>query len=339
MLGISIALLVLLMSVSIGADAQMGSPPPGDPMGPGSQPGMNDDPPQGPRWEQQTENKQVEKGLMFRYGKETPETSIEGEDTGSDIGLKVTEIRFGNQTNDLNIQIDDVEWEVQEQEIDEEVRVTYNSHAQWQNELGHEELFSDIQIQYHYIGGSEDRSLEYNITIDDPPGKGNLTITVSLDTIDMEGGCCWNGDSTSQNMERNVLTLRNKDGEELSQFKIGNSGYLNADEEVVEVEIQVEEKIVNSTAALDVNMELPMNTRSASISGSLNILEGLIEAFTGAAEEVKEFVIEHIYFFAGGAAVMVVIIMAGVTIVSKKNVETHGSELDLESNKYFRGPQ
>ena len=99
---IAIVLSMMLIFISIGANAQMGGPS-SNAMGPGSGPGMDGSDPQGPRWEQQTGNKQMEKGLMFRYGMEKPETSIESNDSGKDIGMKVLQLRFWNETTDLNI--------------------------------------------------------------------------------------------------------------------------------------------------------------------------------------------------------------------------------------------
>ena len=153
--------------------------------------------------------------------------------------------------------------------------------------------------------------------------------------MNMKGGCQWSGESTTHYPERAILTLWSGDGKEYSVFKVSDRGNVETNSEELEVMTEVEDEIVNSTASLEVNMALPSDTRSASIGGSLTIFDELMEEF----KEAAEFVIDHIYYFAGGAVVMTVIIILGVTIVSRKKVDTDGKELDLGSNKYYRGPQ
>ncbi|MGA1793872.1 MAG: hypothetical protein ACMUHM_07975 [Thermoplasmatota archaeon] len=145
------ALSMMLIFISVGVNAQMGGPP-DNTMGPGSGSGMNGDEQMGPRWEQQTGSKQVEKGLMFRYGKETPETSIESTDNGKDIGMKVLQLKFKNDTADLNIQVEDEKWELREYAFEghyeKGMGAQYNSTALWKNGGVDSGSFTEISIVF-----------------------------------------------------------------------------------------------------------------------------------------------------------------------------------------------
>jgi hypothetical protein len=331
---ITAVLSMMFIFISVGVNAQMGGPSDNS-MGPGSGPGMDGNDPHGPRWEQQTEDKQLEKGLMFRYGKETPETSIESTDTGKDIGMKFLQLKFKNDTADLDIQVEDEEWELSEENTGDDIRIRYRSVAQWMNGAESSESTSEINIHFTYKKGEGERTLEYNVTVKDIPGKGNLSISLGLDTRNMVSGCCWSDDTPMQHNYGKTYTLKNEEGKELSQLVIDDTGFVEIGDQETELDSTVEETIVNSTAVMDVKMDLPLETRTASFVGSLSILDGLVDEFVEAAE----FFIDHIYYFAGGAAVIAVIIIISVTLVSKKEVDTSGKELDLENNRYYRGPQ
>jgi len=173
----SVLSMMMMIFISVGVNAQMGGSP-DNTMGPGSGPGMSGNDQQGPRWEQQTENKQVEQGLMFRYGKESPETSIESTDNGKDIGMKVLQLKFKNDTADLDIQVEDEEWELSEEDAVDDIRIMYRTTARWNNEGVDSGISSKIDIHFSYKKGEGGRTLDYNVTVKDIPGKGNLSISL-----------------------------------------------------------------------------------------------------------------------------------------------------------------
>jgi hypothetical protein len=337
MLAATVMMSIILMVMTMGADAMMAGPPDDTHMGPG----MNSNDPPGPRWQQQTGNKQVEKGLMFRWGKETPEASIESESTGDDIGIRMEGLRFRNNTLDLNVDIEEEEWEVIERIFPELapdlISVNYRSNISWKNLNGSNEHTSETSIIYRY-GDTMDRSIEYRFSISDPPVNGNISYSIAVENIEAMKGCCWKKETSNQHQNHNSFTLTSESGERLSQFNV-HRGTVFIDEEYLDWDANVSEQLVNSTASIEVGMSLPVDAKYASFGGSLSILDGLVESFVEGAEEAAEFVIDHIYYFAGGAAVMIVIIIAGVALVSKKKVDTNGKELDLGSNKYYKGPQ
>ncbi|MBN1539830.1 MAG: hypothetical protein JW939_06770 [Candidatus Thermoplasmatota archaeon] len=331
---IATVLSMMLIVISIGVNAQMGGPT-DDVMGPRSGPGMDGSDPQGPRWEQATENRQLEKGLMFRYGKETPETSIESTDTGKDIGMKVLQLRFRNDTVDLYIQVEDEEWKFQETGILDYIGVDYNSTAKWKNEGVDSGISSEISMSFSYHKWGSKRTLDYHITVKEIPGKGNLSISLGLDTRNVGGGCCWSDDTPMEQKNGKIITLRNEDGREMSQLMIHSAGTALIGDEFRDINSTVEENIVNSTAVMDVNMDLSLEASDARFSGSLTIMDLLLDGVAEAAG----FVIDHIYYFIGGAVVITVLTIGAMSVVSSKKVETGGSELDLKKNRYYRGPQ
>jgi hypothetical protein len=249
--------------------------------------------------------------------------------------MKVAQIRFRNDTHDLNILVGEQEWEINEEDTENCIKVAYRAQSQWQNGQDTIGRTSEIEVKYQYSCIDDNRNLQYNVTIDNPPGNGSLSISMSIASMNMKSGCQWSGESTAHYFERAVLTLWSGDGKEYSVFKVTDKGYVETNSEELEVMTEVEDEIVNSTASLEVNMALPSDTRSASIGGSLTIFDELMEEF----KEATEFVIDHIYYFAAGAAVLVVIIIGGLTLVSRKKTDTDGKELELGSNKYYKGPQ
>jgi len=330
---------ILVFSLSMGADAMMMGPPSGSSGGSGMGPGMDDDQEMGPRWSQDTSMKRMEKGLLFRYGMDTPSSTIESEGTGSDIGVHLDGIGFKNNTRTMNIDIDDEDWTVEQKDVENGLEITYSSQCEWRENDQATGKMSQITVRFRYSASDSERMLGYNISIDTLPGKGNLTFFLMSDTNGLNKGCSWMGDNGQQVWERKKLILRSAEGDELSTLDLSVPAMVDTDSGPQDVETELEGDLVNSSASIDVGLSLPEGATSASIFGSLTLFEEFVEALSGGLVEAAGFVIDHIYYFIGGAAVMTVIIIGAMSVVSSKKVDTGGSDLDLNRNKYYRGPQ
>ena len=337
--GLIAGLMVFLLSFSLGANAMMSGPPSEQDSGPGMGPGPDDGQEPGPRWEQESSQKQVEKGLLFRYGMESPSTSIEGEDTGSDIGIRLAGIDFENETHSMFIGIEDEEWSLQQREFEDGMEVSYESRGEWRSDNEPTGESSRINIRFRYTGSEGARTLSYNISVEDPPENGDIRFSLMVDTNDVDRQCCWDGDGGEPNWEGKELTLKDDKGNELTRLKVRRTSRIETEAGNSEVETELQGDVANSSASLEIGVALPEGTRSASISGSLSILDDLAEALKAGMEEAAEFLIDHIYYFAGGAVIAVVVIAGAMMIASSRKIETQGSDLDLDKNRYYRGPQ
>ncbi|MEN8209951.1 MAG: PAS-domain containing protein, partial [Candidatus Fermentibacteria bacterium] len=183
---------------------------------------------------------------MFRYGKDSPVTTIESEQTGDDIGMELTRLRFMNGTLDLNILIEKEEWEVTEEEGEEGIKVKYMTRAQWKKGEEATELSSDIAVIYHY-NNNGNRTIDYDIEIRDTPSNGSISYSMSIDNREAADGCCWNKDPISQEHERKTLTLRSCDGDALSHFRVREKGLVETGNDETEVDTVMTDAIENSS--------------------------------------------------------------------------------------------
>jgi len=329
--------IAVLFSIPQLANAQMG----GAMSGPGSGPGTDDDEEPGPRWEQETGQQTAEKGLMFRYGRETPESSVEGEETGNDISMKLTSVRFMNGTEDLDIDPNSEEWTLTESTEDGSIQASYGTSARWKREGVLTGETSNLMIRYTYRSDENQRVLDYTLDIEEPPGEGILEIEMKVSSFQGGKACCWseNGEP-NQNGMRRELTLKSVDGREMSRFDVIEKGTVGTETgEDILVDTEVERTLENESAVVNIGMSLPGGSNSASLSGSLEILEVLYNALSQGFEVTAEFVIDHIYSFLIGAVLLGAVLTGGFLVASKKGKETQGKDLDLNSNRYYRGHQ
>ncbi|MGA1848876.1 MAG: hypothetical protein ACMUHB_06010, partial [Thermoplasmatota archaeon] len=243
----------VLLAIPRIADAQMGGPM----SGPGSGPGPDDDDDPGPRWEQETNQHMVEKGLMFRYGQESPESSIEGEETGEDISLKVTRIHFENGTGELEIDAGSEDWTVTGSSEEGAVQATYNTNARWRKDGALTGETSNIMIKYTYRTEGNQRKLDYSIKVDNPPGEGTLGVEMRTSSFQEGKVCCWQKVEGSQSggMKRE-LTLKSSDGKELSRLSVEEKGTIETPSGQMTAETDMEGIVENESAVVNIAMAL-----------------------------------------------------------------------------------
>jgi hypothetical protein len=318
------------------ADAQMGGPM----SGPGSGPGPVDDDDPGPRWEQETTQHMVEKGLMFRYGHESPESSIEGEETGEDISLKVTGVHFKNDTEELEIDAGSEEWTVTETSEESSIQATYTANARWRKDGEQTGETSNIMIKYAYRTEGTQRNLEYSIQLDNPPGEGTLSVEMKASTFQESKACCWQNDGGSNpGGKKRELTLESSEGKPLSRFRVDDKGTIETPSGQITAETEMEGILENESAVVNIAMSLPEVSNSAYFSGSIEIFEELYNVLSMGIEDTAKFIADHIYSFLIGAVVLGALLTGAFLVASRKGKETRGDDLDLNKNRYYRGPQ
>lgn len=335
---ILIILITGLMMFGLGTEIAYGSSPASSSMGPGSGAGPDDGQDPGPRWKQETANERVETGILFRYGMDTPSSTIESERTGGDIGLHIAGIGFSNQTTMMSIRVDEEEWTIEQGAIEGGLEISYKSQCEWYDDEGKTGELSMITVLFRYQGSDDERVLGYNITVEDPPENGSLTYSLTADTRDINGDCCWN-EETQPSMHRKRLTLRSDKGNDLTTLDLGQPGSVETVDGIVNAETEVVVDTFSSTASLNISQSIPLGSRSASISGSMVLLEELVKNLKEGIGDAVEFVVEHIYYFIGGAALTALVLIISISVVSVKKVETQGSDLDLNRNRYYRERQ
>jgi hypothetical protein len=332
-LALSLGILLALPQI---AYAQMGGPM----SSPGSGPGPVDGDDPGPRWEQETSQHKVEKGLMFRYGQESPESSIEGEETGEDISLKVKKVRFSNDTRELEIDAGSEEWTVTENSEEGSLQAIYNANSRWRKDGGLTGETSNVMIKYTYRAEGAQRKLDFSIQIESPPGEGKLDVEMRVSSFQEGKLCCWQREGVSDpSGMKKELTLKDGDGKELSRFRVEDIGTIETSSGQITVETEMEGALENESTLVNIAMSLPEASNSASLSGSLEIFEELYNSLSRGIEETAEFIADHIYSFLLGAVVLGALLTGVFLFASRKGKETRGHDLDLEKNRYYKGPQ
>jgi hypothetical protein len=277
---------------------------------------------------------------MFRYGQESPESSLEGEETGEDISLKVTRIHFRNDTKELDIDAGLEDWTVTENSEEGSVQATYSANARWRNDGEYTDETSTIMIRYTYRVEGAQRNLDYSLQLDDPPGEGTLGVEMSTSSFQQGKVCCWQkvADSDPEKMKRE-LTLKSSDGKELSRFRVEEKGTVETPSGQIAAETEMEGTLQNESAVVNIAMSLPGGSNSASLSGSLEIFEELYNAISRGIVDTAEFIADHIYSFLIGAVVLGALLSGAFLAASRKGKDTRGDDLDLKKNRYYKGPQ
>lgn len=303
---------------------------------PGTENGMGPMDP-GPMRDQETREMNMERGYRFRYGMDTPVTSIEANGSRRGISIDVQGLRFRNSSADMNIELQDRDWEINGSQNEEGMEVSYSADCQWKEEGRQTTHSSKVMVRFRYTLQGDRESIEYSIEIEEPPGQGELAVFFRSGSSSEEAECCWireNGGTPGHRYRFN-----SKEGEGISAMEINEKALLRMGNETKEEDISVTEETLNETISLFVETGVSEDTRSLSVSGTLSILEGFADLVKETAEDAAGFIRDHIYSFLIGAAVILIVSTAFMIFVSRKSVDTGGRDLELGKNRYYKGDQ
>ncbi|MEA3560129.1 MAG: hypothetical protein U9R75_12830 [Candidatus Thermoplasmatota archaeon] len=308
--------------------ANMGDPGPhGDtePIGPG------------PMRDQETRQKELDHGYRFKYGMETPATSIEDEKNGNGLSIDVLHLRFRNLTNEMSMILAVQDWDVSENEEGNTLAITYETWNNWMKDGEETGIISKITIKYTYHQGDSDESIDYSVDIEDVPGEGELLVVLRSASTDGDQGCCWAVEEVNMVKRMNMFTLTDRSGNRISTMEVPDRAKLISFTGTEEVETNISSEIINETAVVTVGSQIHTDTETFSISGSLSFLDGFKEFLSNTAEDTADFVMDHLYSFIMGAAVVLIITTVLLVISARKKVQTDGMDLDLGKNRYYKG--
>ncbi|MFW3145532.1 MAG: hypothetical protein ACMUIE_01820 [Thermoplasmatota archaeon] len=329
LLAVSMALLSILM---LPADAREG--PSEEMQGPGN---GNEPVGPGPVWNQSSRDNIIgpEKGYKFRYGLESPMTSVEGADTGKGINFQVARIRFHNGTHDLTMELSGEEWTVADEKIENGLRVSYACDGTWRSGGSSTSMMSKIRINYTYSGSGENERMEFNIRIQDPPAEGTIEAEIRTGSEGTENGvCCWKKDTSHQSGEK--YKLSDFDGGEISSLTISNNATVEYGGSATSSDTSVDGELLNETAVIVVGTQLEARSDSVSFTGILDLLEGFGSFVSDSADEAVDYLLDHIYSFTAGAALFAITIAVSAFYLAGRKKDTGGKDLELGQNRYYK---
>ncbi len=306
----------------IGTMILLSIPAMGRMMGPGSDTGN------GPMMDHESKRGPLEKGFAYRYGSGSPTASIENDEASSGIEISMESITHERDGKNQNIALNQTDWEVTESENDSAKTVTYKGNCTWK-ENGN---VSRITLNFHYRWGDDNRSIDIDLKMDDPPGNGNMTMRMKIGSEGLGDDCCL--DPKQQKGHR--FHYNNQKGERLGELVIEEEANIETSEGNGTVSTDIEMESLGDSQNLMISSSISDNIESYSVSGSFRIFEEMMHLIGEAGDDAVSYVKEHIVSFAIGTALVITVIALSVIFISKKQVQTGGNDLDLENNRYYR---
>lgn len=310
---------ILFLSIPAMGQKMMG-------MGPGN--GMEGP---GPMNGQDSKKGPLDKEVSYRYGNERPAASIENEGGNSGIMISIGKIRHDDNETSCEIDPGSNEWTVNQDDGISDTNIDYQSQVEWKDKNNVSCNTSRISISFRYRWEGDKKNLEVRIDIEDPPGKGNITIDMELSSIGLDEGCCWKDQTNGHRFQ-----YQNNEGTDLGELMIDKDANISTSEGQKRVETDVLLESKEETGTLSISSTIGEDIDSYSVSGSFLVLEGLIEALDQATEDTVSFILDHIVSFAIGTAFVIFVLILSIAYVSRKNIGTNGRELILENNRFYK---
>lgn len=326
MIAISILILAGILTLSGTISARAAEPGPGNdigPMGPG------------PMRDQETKEMELARGYRFRYGMDTPVTSIENTDDREGVSIDIESLRFRNSSSDMTVDLSDRDWEVDGTGTENGMDVSYSATCAWKENGEQTPHTSKVRANFRYMKNEERESIDYFLEVEDIPGEGELTAVMRSGSSGEERGCCWRRQPDDPVQNRFVFT--DKAGKGISSLELNEKVLMGTGNGSMQRNASVTEDLENETISLSVRAEVPEDTRSLSISGTLSFLEGFDDFVSGATGDAAEFVRDHIYSFLFGAALIMAVSIGAIAALSRKRMDRGGDDLDLRKNRYYKG--
>ncbi len=286
---------------------------------------------QGPMNGQDSKKGPLDKEVSYRYGNERPAASIENEEGGSGIMISIGKIRHGDNGTSCEIDPGSSEWTVDQDDDPSGTTIGYQGQADWKDENNVTCNSSRISISFRYRWEGEKKDLEVNINIENPPGRGNMTINLELSSLGMDNGCCWRDQAHGHRFQ-----YQNNNGTNLGEFLIDEDANISTSEGQKTVDTDVLLNSEEETGTLSISSTIGEDIDSYSVSGSFLVLEGLLDALDRTAEDTVSFILNHIVSFAIGAVLVIFVLILSIAYVSRKNIRTNGQELMLNNNRFYR---
>lgn len=289
---------------------------------------------QGPFMSEENQKGPLQRGYNYRYGMNGPEASVETENGNGGIGLSLKSIGFEKDGEPNHIPLNEVEWEVSEKETETGTRVTYNCEHVWEGEGGESGSVSRIKMLFIYRWTGDHKGLDVQVEITDPPADGELTVEMDVETEGLEQGCCWRKEGENQNGHR--FAVVDDEENELGEIVIEDEADILVDGMIQTSQTTVNSTITETTQTLSISSSLSEDVNSYSIGGSLIIFDGMLDALGDSADKAVSYVMDHIISFAIGTGFLVVVTVASLIYLSRKDSPTGGSDLVLDNNRYYR---
>jgi len=277
-------------------------------------------------------------GMMFRYGQEIPEVSIGSDGSAGSLNMAIDSIMFRNGTTTYDITPEDEDWEVEETNgEDEKYQYSYSTESRWKKGGKITDVDSDINIDYGVRWSDNDKRIDHFLSLSNDIGSGQLTIKYrfSLEGDDVSD-CCMNSIGTSPDGK---LMLYDEEMNPLGEISQEINATVTIDENMEGIEIDRDVEVTEGSGILTVSMNIDEDVQSVETGGVIAIMDEFIEVVTEGAEEAVSYVLDHIYSFSIGIAIiMIILIISVVVFARRRSGKDMSDELDLRKSPIFKGP-
>ncbi|HHD15440.1 MAG TPA: hypothetical protein ENK47_01895 [Euryarchaeota archaeon] len=288
----------------------------------------------GPLWGQDSDQGELTGGFRYRYGKGSPGVSLEDEEGDLGISISLRGLRSKNSTMEMEGNLLETPWTIDEERNDEGVEIHYRTEMQWKDEGDHVLHRSTLKMTFLYRWSRENRSIDMDIEILSPPGDSDIEFYLSLDPMGMGDTCCL--EERERTGYGHMFSFSRKNDETLAELSIDREALISGEGVSATVPTSVDMENENDEGVLTISSSLPESVDSMSFKGSLLIFEHLLQTLLDAGSRAASYVIDHIISFTLGTLFLTVTFAAMVIYLSRKGKETGGGDLDLSLNRYFR---
>ncbi|MCK5774363.1 MAG: hypothetical protein KAH57_11290 [Thermoplasmata archaeon] len=320
----AISTLVVLLLLPVTVNAFMAQ-------GPG---GSGDDIGRMPWNEEDSSDLSMGKGFTFRYATREPHVGMFPDDLLDGIAFSIDSVSLENGSGTWDLDMGGEGWDL----VEEENSIRYSMHGML-FENGTEEggeVEVEVRFSTEVLDGA--RKVSYQLKLEGVE-DGELRIGYRY-SLENGGGACFScNDKETGRLGGNRFSFRNDRGDEVGSASWDGTALIRQEQNSSTIDVETEGELVENEVVLDLSMQISSDVASIETGGTLEFLDGFIEAFGKAADDTRDYLVDHIYSVLIGGAVMVVVIIIAISLLGRKGGRDDSDGLDLRKNRYYRGDQ
>ncbi len=320
LVAISALVVLLLLPVTVSAYMAQGSGGPYDDIGKKPWAGVD------------SSDQSVGQGFTFRYAMREPQVGMFPDDLHDGISFSIGSVSLRNGSGNWDLNIEGEEWDL----VEEGDGVRYSMQGMLVG-AGTEEgdkIKVEVRFLTEVLAGS--RKVSYKLKLEGV-GEGELRIGYRYSLENEDGACFSCGEEEAGRLGGNRFSFRNGMGDEVGSASWDGTAIIEQGMNSSTIEVETEGELVENEVVLDLSMQLSSDVGSVETGGTLEFLDGFIEAFGTAVDETVDYIVDHIYSILIGGAIMAVVIMITISLLGRRRGRDDSDGLDLKKNRYYRG--
>ncbi len=319
----AISTLVVLLLLPVTANAYMAQ---------GSGGGAGDDIGRMPWNEADSADRPVGKGFTFRYAMQKPHVGMFPDDLLDGISFSIDSVSLQNNSGTWDLDMDGEEWDLVEDE--NSIQYTMRGMLIGNGTENGDEI--EVEVRFSTEVLDEARKVSYRLKLEGM-GDGELRIGYRY-SLGNGGGACFScGEEETGRLGGNRFSFRNDKGNEVGSASWDGTALIERELNSSTIGVETEGELVENEVVLDLSMQISSDVASVETGGTLEFLDGFIEAFGTNVDETIDYLLDHIYSALIGGAVMVFVIIIAISLLGKKGGRDDSDGLDLRKNRYYRG--